>query len=280
MLNKLAVRVAALGILAVPFSVARANLVLTSLDQFSGQGFGAITTIFTIQTPNGQTQTEQGCYAYNNGTPGSGAFNGADNTFAGISTTAGNYCTEGGVNDVAPGSPKNQIPSLSSVGITSVSQIGLLLNLNQVSDQGITIQNGGLVLSFYNPLNGDIIYSATLANNWCNIASLCSGSNTLLASEQGQGGSGFTFVLDAAQQAGLLAAMGGTFNGNILVGASGFLGCAGTQTANCKEANDGADDISLAAVNQPTTVPEPSTTFLMASGLIGLAGVVRRRRNK
>jgi hypothetical protein len=280
-MKKLHARLAAAALLVAPLMTARADIVLTTIADLTGQGLGTVQPLFTFQTPNGQTQVETGCYAYNNGLPGTGAYNGADNNPAGVSTTVGNYCSEGAANDVSSGSPKNHIYSLASLGISGTNEIGLVLNLNQVSNLGITIPDAGLVLSFYLPNpSGDVIFSAKLAAGWCNIAALCSGSNTFISSEQGQGSAGKVFVLNQAQQAALLAAMGGTFNPNVLVGASGFFGCAGTQTANCKEANDGADDVGLARVNASTITPEPASVALMATGLFGLVGVASRRRRK
>jgi len=278
MTKQLVRRLSAIALMAIPFGTASADLVLVELDLNSGQGFGNANTIFTLQVTGGNqtagTQIEQGCYAFGDVT---GAFNAGDNSVAGTTVNAGNFCTELGANQVASGSPKNALPSLAESQITSVSQIGLLLNLNQVSTQGITVND--LVLSFYTS-TGDVLYTATLPNGFCTIASLCSGTDTFLSSIPGQGGSGYVFVLNATQQAALLAAMGGTFNGNILVGASASFGCSAAQTANCKEANSGAESLSLAQVTTATITPEPSTTALLATGLVSLVGMLRRRRRQ
>jgi len=282
MTKNLALKLSAVALLAIPIGTARADLILSTIQLNSGQGFGSVETIFTLQA-HGSNQTEQGCYAFGNMT---GAYSTTDvgATLPAKNTTlnTGNFCTEGGANDVASGSPKNALPSFGDVGITNVSQVGLLLNNNQVSSLGITLTN--MTLSFYTA-GGIVIYSASILPTWCTSltgpGALCSSPNTFLSSETGQGQNGFLFVLDAGQQAGLSAAItayGITDFSSILVGAGGNFGCGGTQTATCKEANDGAESLQLANTGSIVTTPEPSTTALMATGFLGLVGVVRRRR--
>jgi len=281
MKKKLALRLSAVALLAIPMGTARADLILTTLQLNQGQGFGAVETIFTLQVTGGNqtlgTQIEQGCYAFGDV---KGAYSTADPFVASTTVNLGNLCGENAGNQVANGSPKNALPSFGDVGITNVNQIGLLVNLNQVSDAGLTLND--MNLSFYTA-SGDVIFNAILPNGWCAIVALCSGADTFLSSVQGQGGNGYVFILDAAQQAGLAAAIsvsGATFS-SILVGAGGNFGCAGTQTANCKEANDGAESLQLAnIVTGQSVVPEPSTTLLMAGGLLGIVGLVNRRRRR
>ena len=278
-MKNLALRLSAVALLAVPLGTARADLVLRTLTLQSGQGVGATTTILTVS--GGNAGNEQGCFAFG-GTGVAGAYSNGDNNLAGTTVNQGNLCTEGAANDLDNplGPPKNQVVTLGSLGITNTSQVGLVLNLNQVSNTGMTIND--MNLSFYTA-GGDVIFNATLPDNWCTIASLCSGLNTFLASVPGQGGNGYVFVLNAAQQAGLAAAIAAsnTSFANILVGSGANFGCVATQGADCKVATTGAESIQLAQITGgQSTVPEPSTTALMATGLIGLVGVARRRRRK
>jgi hypothetical protein len=277
-MNKLALRLSAVALLAVPVGTARADLLLSTLTLQSGQGFGATTTILTLS--NGNAGNEQGCFAFGGS---AGAYNAGEPLNASTSTNSGNLCNEGSANDLDNplGPPKNQIVSLGSLGITNASQVGLVLNLNQVSNTGMTINN--MNLSFYTT-TGDVIFNATLPTGWCTIASLCSGVNTFLQSVPGQGGNGYVFVLNAAQQAGLAAAIAAspTSFANILVGAGANFGCVATAGNDCKVATTGAESIQLAQItgSTSTATPEPSTTVLMATGLLGLVGVVRRRRRQ
>ena len=281
MMKRLLFGLTTVALLAAPFGSARAFLVLSAVQDQTAYGFGTVQTLMSLQA-QAQNQTEQGCRAWQpaGNDPVLGAFQNdflsGPTPWQGNVVNGGNFCAEGSANDVPPGTPKTALPTLGDASITSTAEIGVLFNSNQISDAGITLN--ALVLSFYTA-TGDVIFSATLAPNFCSTAAICSGSNTFAFTEQGQGSAGFLFILDAAQQAALLAAMGGTFNPNIFVGASASAGCAGT-TANCKEASDGAESISLIRTATTTTVPEPSSAALVATGLIGLARFARRRRRQ
>jgi hypothetical protein len=274
MTSKLAVRIAALAILAVPLSTARANLVLTTFQASGGNGFGAVTTIMSLQAAGNSTSPagiEQGCNSFS-----------ATSNFGTYDPTQTDFCHEDATktaNDVPNGTPKTALPSLGSLGITSANDIGLLFNINQVNGtNGITVND--LAMTFYSS-TGAVLFVATLPDNWCTLgATFCSGLNTFSTEAQGQGQAGYAFKLDATQQAALLAALGGNTLGSVLVGVGANLGCTGTAAGDCKLANDGAESLQLANLNTPVVLPEPSTTFLVASGFVGLVGIARRRRNK
>jgi hypothetical protein len=93
----------------------------------------------------------------------------------------------------------------------------------------------------------------------------------------------FLFVLDAAQQALLAAAMSAnTVNfTNTFVGVSAVAGCTGSEIQdNCMEATAGPERFALVRANSTTIVPEPGTAGLLATGLVGLAGFIRRRYSR
>ena len=146
-------------------------------------------------------------------------------------------------------------------GTTTGSNFALLFNPAEPgNDQRVTLNT--LVALFYNNA-GTLIFSAQLQVP----------NQTFNAADQGTGNTGFEFILtptEAATLQGFITALG---TSNIHVGLASTLGVPFS--------SDGAHETFFAFNSGIATItPEPSTTVLMATGLFGLVGFVRRRRSR
>jgi len=230
----------AAALLAAPFGVARADLVFNGLVDLGGTGLGAVNTVLTIAN----SPTELGCVSWNGTTTVLGA------TLAGTG-----QCTGAGDQNGL-----NSTQLLSATGVTTGANYAILFNPAEPgNDQTVTLNT--LVATFYNNA-GTLIFSAPL-----HVA-----NQTFNAADQGTGNTGFEFILsptEAATLQGFITALG---TSNIHVGLVSTLGVPAS--------SDGAHETFFVFNSGIATVtPEPSTTVLMATGLFGLVGFVRRRRS-
>lgn len=219
-------------------NAAQASLVLVSPTDVSGTGVGAVNTVLTLQSP-GNSSTETGS--------------------VGLSAT-GTQVTSG---DVMTGASQTQVRSLSTVGISSASQLRVVLNAAEpgnAADNGINLNN--LVLNIFSPTGSLLFTSGVFAPQ--------SFSSTL----NGVGTAGFVFGLDAAQQAAATAAGAFSSTSNV-IGLSASLSAAtgGPETFFVASSTGGG------TVPPVASVPEPETYGMLLSGL-GLLGFVARRRRR
>jgi hypothetical protein len=220
----------------------QASLILQSAIEVTGTGLGTEPTILTIQN----NPTETGCVSFSN----IGA------SFSGASCT-------GSSGDVKTGASQTSIQPLSAIGsgITG-SNFAIVFNADQPAGGAITLT--GLTASFYSP-TGTLLYQTNGFS--CSTAGVagCAFPSTV----HGIGGSGFVFQLDAAQAAAATAA-GVFLNQNDIVGLS----------ASTSGASGGPETFYLGkTAGSTSSVPEPTTMFLMGTGLLGVLLFSRRRKS-
>ena len=242
-------RFAALTLVVTPFVAARADLVLVGPVTIGGTGLGTVNTVLTI-TSQANNTSEEGCIIpTSNGTSSS------------LGTLTGNTCGGAASGDIQTGASQTLTRNLGATGVTSAQNFAILFNASEPAGNSISLNN--LVAYFMNSTGGT--FNAPLnCGSACNFASTQTGT--------GNTGQMFQFnATEAASFAAFITASGGV--NNIWVGLGALAG-----TTPGFEATGGNETFFVFNSGQAVTTPEPSTTALMATGLIGLVGFVRRRR--
>jgi hypothetical protein len=237
---------AAAAALALP-GLAMASLVYDANVLLPAEGFGTAPRDLTLQATGGST-FESGAVGYTAsgitfGTPIADALVHDGN---GITNEAGTTAMPPPLAD----DQKYGVPTIGSLGITSANQIGLLFNATE--NQGDSINVLDVTLKFY-MADGTFLGAID-------------GSHEFATSNPGNGVAGFTFVVDAGEQAfvnGLLAA--------------GGAGTTLALEATFADYSGGPETFLVVNLGAPPPIPEPSTYALMLAGL-GAVGFMFRRR--
>lgn len=224
---------------------ANASLVLLGDIDMTGTGLGNVPTVLTLQSP-GNTTSEQGSVAWN----------GTTNVLTGNTQAI------------------NSTRTIAEAGATTASNLRIVFNPNEpgnTGDNSITLNS--LVMTIYSP-TGTTLFTANLAPAGASETAL-----NFNSTQVGVGRSGFVFGLDATQSAAAqTAAFGGAFQNN-RIGLAASLTNAQGAVDTFFVGNQGGSPGSGGLPPLVGPIPEPGTMAMLATGLLAMGGIARRRKS-
>ncbi len=239
--------------------MASASLVFDETIILSAQGFGTAPRDLTVQGGGMMATTESGCVAVNN----MGQITiGPTSCTAEGSVFMANGTTNVGGSETPPldDNQKFGIPTLSSLGITDASQIGILFNGTEPAGDRANVLD--ITLNFF---------SSTGA-----FQGAIDGSFDFEDTFQGNGSAGFVFRVDDAAQLAFV-------NSLIALPGDSFL----SLNASLTNISGGPDSFRLVNLDTappctvdcgPQQVPEPGSLALLGLGALGLLAIRRKQR--
>jgi hypothetical protein len=208
-------------------------------------GLGTVSTVLVLQT-KGSATSGFGSVAYD---PNDAKANRKGDLVSGSQVVAG---------------ANNQTYSVTELGITN-GNLCINMNINDPNKGGSNagpvgpIVLNSLVLTAYDE-SGTAVFTAHLADATTLREATLNGNGT--------GKSDFTFALNSDAAAALAAAIAA--NPNLRLGLA----------ASVTDASGGHESFFFCSgCNQNQPVPEPATMVLLGTGLAGVAGAIRKRRN-
>jgi len=173
--------------------------------------------------------------------------------------------------EAVPGADKEATPTLSTLGWTSGSRVGIGFNSDQTGQTGITMDS--LALSIYN--------GTTLVHTFNLLPSLAplQFSKSDLALQQGNGNSVFNFGLDAAEQAQFNTILAMSGSSGFTADLASDLGCPASAPPGCQPSNDGPDSFIGFTQAVPGPIVGAGLPGLIAAACLGMIALARRRIN-